>query len=474
MMRASLALASAVLMSFTLGPGPRAAERPADDPNTLILALDGIAYQHLVDARARGAFAGWPAPRPLVSTFPSMTNVGFVAILSPLGSERMQGYEVRHFDHDQNRVLGGNPMAHRRHAGAWRGLFDASTTNSWAKATSFLWPHHEARNEMDRIEKLVLEAPSARMLGLVGASDALAHLDGAEPTIRLLIEFSERIERLREEHLARYGRPLRVIVLSDHGNGGGKIRATGGAARALKDAGLRPSDKLKRPADVVLVSYGVCGYGALFLSLEHAETAARAMLGLTGVDIAAWITKAGEMRVLGRDSDALVRWDGTAPTRRLAYEPRAGDPLRLVAARSQLADAGRLDGDGFGSEVDWFEATASGDYPDPLARLVDGLEGRFVRNTATVLFSYAPGYALGIRSARTGAWLLGGKLEATHGGLDRVSSWGIYLRSDDDGHAGKPIRADAALAEWADAAELRAAFEAWQERAPLHGPRILR
>jgi hypothetical protein len=464
----------AIVVGFAIGGALFAAERTADDPNTLILALDGVGYHHLIEARAQGAFSGWPEPRPLVSTFPSMTNVGFVAILSPLGSERMQGYEVRHYDPEQNKVVGGNPMKHNKYAGSWRNLFDASSTSAWDKALAFVWPYHEARNEIEQVEKLVLESPSERMLGYIGASDPLAHIKGDEPTVRLLLEVSERVERLRQEHQAKYGRPLRVILLSDHGNGNGKIEAAGGVSRALKDAGLHPAGKLKRPEDVVLVSYGVCGYGALFLAHDRAEVASRAMLELEGVEIAAWITGEGEMRVLGRDSDALVRFRGKAPQRSLSYEPRSGDPLHLEDARARLLAAGRLDETGFGTEADWFEASAGGDYPDALSRLVDSLQGRFVRNTATVLFSYAPGYALGIRTARAGAWLLGGKLEGTHGGLDRVSSWGIYQRSDDDGRGVAPMRGDAALAEWADSEELRAAFAAWQERSSLHGPRIVR
>ena len=467
--------ALAIVLGFAIGGSLSAAERAADDPNTLILALDGVGYHHLVDARAQGAFAGWPEPRPLVAPFPSMTNVGFVSLLSPLGSERMQGYEVRHYDPEQNKVVGGNPMKHKKYAGSWHSLFDASSTSAWDKALAFLWPYHEARNEIEQVEKLVLESPSERMLGYIGASDPLAHIKGDEPTVRLLLELSERVERLRQEHQAKYGRPLRVILLSDHGNGNGKIQAAGGVSRALKQAGLEPAGKLERPDDVVLVSYGVCGYGALFLAHDRAEVASRAMLGLEGVEIAAWITGEGEMRVLGRgDSDALVRFHGKAPVRSLSYEPRTGDPLHLEEARTRLLEAGRLDGAGFGAEADWFEASAAGDYPDAMTRLVDGLEGRFVQNTATVLFSYGPGYALGIRTARTGAWLLGGKLEGTHGGLDRVSSWGIYQRSDDDGRGVAPMRSDSALAEWADSEELRAAFAAWQERSSLHAARVVR
>ena len=452
---------------------PGAGERSDTSPNTLILALDGVPYRVVVEARARGAFEGWAEPRPLVSTFPSITNVGFVAILSPLGSQPMRGYELRHYDSERNRVGGGGVAGYRKQVGAWRVLFDARGS-LWSKAGAFLWPRHEARSEIRRIEKLALEEPSPLMLGLVGATDSILHVDGDQAAIRLLVEISERIDVLRRRHEELHGRPLRVVIVSDHGNGGGKIRTTDGFRRTLRDAGFRPVEHLSRPDDVVLVTYGVCGYGAIYLAHERAVSAARAGLGHEGVELAAWIDGDRRMRVLGRAGEALVRWRTTGPEREFSYEPSGGDPLRHWPAQATLREAGRLDAEGFGSENDWFEATAAGEYPHALARLVDALEGRFVRNAATVLFSFEPGYAWGVPAARFGAWILGGRLEATHGGLDRVSSWGVYLRTDEDGRPSAPMRADTALAEWAESPDLRAALAAWPLAACPHRPRAVR
>jgi hypothetical protein len=438
-----------------------------DAANTLILALDGVPYHVVVEARARGAFAGWGEPRPLVSTFPSMTNVGFVAILDPLGSSPMRGYELRHYDYEKNRVTGSGLGSARKQAGAWRVLFDASSNSLWSKLEAFLCPRHEARQEIRRIERLVLEQPAERMLGLVGATDSALHLGGDEPVIRLLLELSDRLAELRRRHEELHGRPLRVVILSDHGNGGGKVRTTDGLRRTLRDAGLRPAQRLGAPEDVVLVTYGVCGYGALYMSHDHAERAARACVAHEGIDLAAWIEGPERLRVVGRAGDAVVRWRVTGPERELAYETGSGDPLRQAGAVDALRAAGRADADGFATESAWFEATAALDYPHALARLVDALDGRWVENAATVLLSFEPGYALGLRTARAGAWLLGGRVEATHGGLDRISTWGVYVRSDDDGRPAAPVRADVALAEWGVGDDLVAALPT----SPWHRPR---
>ncbi len=448
-------------------------ERGDSAPNTLILALDGVPYRVVVEARARGAFAGWAEPRPLVSTFPSMTNVGFVALLEPLGSSRMRGYELRHYDYERNRVGGAGMNGMKKQSGAWRVLFDASERSLCSKFGALLWPHRAAQGEIGLVEKLVLEEPSELMLGLVAATDNAMHLRGDEPVLRMLLELSERLETLRRRHAELHGRPLRIVIVSDHGNGGGKIRTTDGFKKTLREAGFRPAERLSAPDDVVLVTFGVCGYGALYLAHDRAERAARAGLTHEGVALAAWIDGEGRMRVLGRTGEAVVRWRTTGKERELSYESLRGDPLQHAAARDALRAAGRLDDAGFGLESAWFEATASEAYPHALARLVDALDGRFVRNAATVLLSFEPGYAWGLGMARLGAWLLGGHLEATHGGLDRVSTWGVYMRTDDDGQPATPMRSDTALAEWGRAADLSAALSGWLGESPGHRARIV-
>jgi len=63
-------------------------------PRTLVLALDGLSYRTFESARTLGAFEGWPEAVPMVSTFPSVTNVAFTALLHRFGAEPAEGYEV--------------------------------------------------------------------------------------------------------------------------------------------------------------------------------------------------------------------------------------------------------------------------------------------------------------------------------------------------------------------------------------------
>jgi hypothetical protein len=125
--------------------------------------------------------------------------------------------------------------------------------------------------------------------------------------------------------------------------------------------------------------------------------------------------------------------------------------------REALARDGRLDAEGFAADLDWFERIATADYPDALQRLVDALTGTWVRNTATVILSFEPGFAWGQAKVRFGAWVGGGHQEGTHGGLDRDSSLGFFLASDPGRQPGGPLRADGALTAWAPAFSCREA-----------------
>ncbi len=312
-------------------------------------------------------------------------------------------------------------------------------------------------------------------MALVSSTDSLTHFQGRAATVRLVLELSDRIEQLRHRHEERFGRPLRIVMLSDHGNVGHKVRRPSGMKRLLKDAGLRPSKHLEGPDDVVGVTYGVVGYGVLYLDPVHAERAARAVLNHPGVHLAAWRQGGHELRLVSKDGEASLLWRDGRPHTYYAYEEHEGDPLHLIEIERLMRIAGVMDEHGFASRDDWFEWTAFSDYPDSPTRLVESLNGAWVSNAATVIFSFEPGYAWGAPAAHLGAWVKAGRLEATHGGLDRESTWGFFITSDPDLEVPTAVRADLALDQWAKASYCTTAslirFSGdGHER--LHGPRV--
>lgn len=425
---------------------------PMTGPRVLILSLDGVGYDTVETVRARGAFEGWPDTRPLVSTFPSMTNIAFAAAYEPFGMAAIAGYEVRHYDYEQNRIIGGGPVGYKKHAFAWRQFYDVMKRTTMEKTSYYTRPRKSSQSLLDETERVLFENPDKRLVvAHIGATDVTAHIKGAEELESLLGEIAERVEDLPSRHLERFGQPLTVVLLSDHGNTARKVHFEPGFKESLRDAGFRVVKKLKRPGDVVAPTFGVVSYGVLFTDPDRAREAALAVTAHPVVDLAAYLTGGNGMRVVSEEGEAEVRWrEALDGERSFSYSPLEKDPLLLNDVVEALRDSGRMRSDGFATGDAWLAASVFDEYPDAPRRLADSLTGRFVTNAATVVFSIKEGYSWGLVTARMGAVLLGGRLEGTHGGLDRTSSLGFFLTNDPDRRDKFALAIDEALDPWRD------------------------
>jgi hypothetical protein len=436
-------LAAALLATPSVSSGD---EDGGEAPRTLIISFDGVGYDVVLRARDRGAFAGWPRAVPLISTFPSMTNIAFTAIYLPLGLDPIAGYEMSYYDFELNKVHGGGPVKYSKRSYPWRDYYQVMDRTNVEKAGYYFKPWSKARSKMQKVENLVFGSDLELMLAHFGSTDVTAHMRGNLIVEDMLVELSANIDALQHRHIEGYGRPLRIVMFSDHGNAGGKVRFEPGIKDALTDAGLRVSKQLEGPDDVVAPTYGAVGYGALFSRDENAEKIARAVAGHPRIDLAAWLAGEREVRVVSRGGVARIRWRGDADGgREFAYEMIDGDPLVLARTVARLGEDGSVDARGFISEETWLRSTAFAKYPDGPRRLVDSLTGTYVENAATVIFSVESGYCWGLPSVRLGAHLFGGRMEATHGGLDRGASHGFFLTNDPASVPEIAVRADHAL-----------------------------
>mgnify|MGYP002624014866 CR=1 FL=1 len=435
--------------------GGVAAACPLDEPGAprlLILALDGVPLRLIERARADGHFTGWSEPAELVSTFPSMSNVAFTAMLRHLGAPPIPGYETRHYSHRDDRVYpGSDPSGY-----GWKRMFQVVTDTFGEKTSLYLTPGRRARRILEEIEQVLTasERPSV-VLAHLSPTDVLMHLRGDAATYRVVVAAAESFERLRLAHRERFGRPLEIVVVSDHGNGavGEKVRYTDGLRDALRQAGFELGGHLDGPRRIVAPTYGAVNYGPLYLDPAAAAEAAAAAVAHESVDLSAWASGPAEITVLSPGGRARIGWRETGSRERgrrraFSYVVERGDPLRLLPVRQGLERRGELDDGGFGDEEDWFAASASSPYPDALRRLVDSLSTRYVANPATVILSLGPRWAWGQGSVRFGSRLQGGKLEATHGGLDRESSQGFLIASDRQRQSERVISAEQALLPW--------------------------
>ena len=452
-----------VWIAIALAAGAVAAAGPPDAcstsdpaaPRTLVLALDGVPLRTIQAAKARGAFAGWPEPQALVSTFPSITNVAFTAIMQPFGATPAGGYEVQHFDRERNAVVGGTPFGYHERLYAWRDAFDVTSRTFKSKIKTYTRPRQASFDEFEEAADMLFASRKELLLAHLGAVDALIHLRGDDASLKLVLELDRRVRALKHEHLIATGRPLRVVLLSDHGNSAVKIRKAEGLRKALRGAGLRVVEHLEAPGDVVAPTFGLVSYGALFTFAENAAVAGEALARNRAVDLAAWLSGPDEMIVLSSAGRAVVRWrqDMGRAGWSISYDAAEGDPLGFRPLLEQIASRGQLSDDGFAQEDDWFRATTASGYPDALRRLIHSLTGTWVENYATVIFSLEDGFAWGWTAGHVSSRLSGGRLEGTHGGLDAVSSLGFFLTDDPALQPSFAVRSDQALAPLAGSRE---------------------
>ena len=442
MARIPLWLAVAAAAAFAMGAdAPAAPRRGPDEPRTLVLALDGVPFRVFEEARRRGAFRDWPETARMVAPFPSLTNVSFAVMLAPFGVDDSDGYEVQHFDRARNEIARAGLFNYDERLGPWRDAFDVAGRTVGSMLSVYASPRKRLRKELEATAEAVLSSPRDIVLAHADSTDAMQHLKGDAAVVNALLDVDGWISELKSDHLARFGRPLREVLLSDHGNSSRKIHGAGGFRRTLRQARLDVTWEIDDPNDVVAATFGMVGYGALYLTPDRAEIAARGLARHDAVAVAAWRAGPTAVGVASGIATARIEWKTGPNGTRYRYTTSGGDPLDLEPLAARLATEGRLDRDGFASDDDWFRGTLRALYPDAPGRLARAFTQDPVRNRANVLFSLRPGFAWGWQSAQASSWLRGGRLEGTHGGLDAESSLGFVISSDPALSFGDGVRA---------------------------------
>lgn len=374
------------------GPAEIRAPAPGSDPpRTLVLAIDAIPYEVFADLQREGRFrAFFPASR-LVAPFPSLTNVGFTAILR---TDPPLGYEDLYFDPERDAILGG---AWDRLTGAYKEIapfhaaFDWEEPRLWG-AFVFYLPDRVREAELLRIEELLMDhargaanpvaGDDDELLLYMGSTDAVGHVGGREALRRHLL----RVDRVLERYLAAGGGRNRVVLLSDHAMSDSPSRMFDLEA-ALGRAGYRLVEEIRDPRDVVAPAYGLVGSIQLYTAPGEEEAVARAIAAQEGADFAVWrMAKPEDGRDRDIPGDAPPDWRIGAVDAAGSADPldRPAEEYPMLRARISraLADHTRNPADVLVSLHDgWHHGSA---VFDRLVRIV-GTHGS-ARSTSSVGF----------------------------------------------------------------------------------------
>jgi hypothetical protein len=391
-------------------------------PRRLVLAIDGIPYDVFVELQREGRFASFRPAARMVSTFPALSDVAFAQIE---GSIPPAGYQTRHFDPGQNKVVGNNvgALSERAHP---KISSDAPSHSVPHRILGYIAPKRIARSELHEIGDALMASRKDTFVAYLGTSDAVLHLYGREGAREFLAEVDAYLQALDARVRVRSGRGLKVDLVSDHGSTMMASKVVP-VEETLEACGFRRSEEMKGERDVAFALPGIVGSMAITARPAVVEEAARCLAPLEGMDLVA-VNRGEAVGVLNADGEAEVRLL-PGNVERYAYRILRGDPLGLRA----FADPAQAGADELVFEQDALFAQAiDSARPDPLRRLWRSFHGE-VGQPSSILVSLRDGHEVGNPKLRFATKLRGGHA-GTHGSMTRLSSLGVIASNWRDAH----------------------------------------
>lgn len=387
----------------------------------LIILLDSIPYEIAAERWREGNWSWFDPPRKVIPPFPTMSPVIFTRLI---GAEPLPAPINEYYDRVRGRkksrlcerVFGSvNPWERRLHY----------RLKYWENGLAFLYPRRWLRVDLARSKRafersadrvtLVYLASTSGMLSQHGAEGAHECLDGLEQlSLQLLYE--------------RRG-AVTISALADHGHllrGGERIDVP----RMLKDAGFRPTNRLRVDDDVVVDQDGLVNFAGVHT--PRAKDVAETLASHPEIELVIWLDGDRVMVRGPRGSAAVEHRDG-----RYRYTVIDQDVLTLEPVIDRLAAEGKADSDGFIASRDWFDATIDHEWPDAPYRLWEAFHG-LVIHTPDVMLTTAPGYYVG--APMFDRFI---DMASTHGGLNQQDSATFVMTMT--GRALRPMRSGEVL-----------------------------
>jgi hypothetical protein len=395
----------------------------------LIVMTDGVPFAVMDSLHRAGHFAAFHQPSRLVSPFPSLTGVAFRDIwqepLSP-------GYEDKYYDTKENRMAGGlidHIFRPAEHAGFQRHV--EVEAGALTTGLAYLTPVPMSKRELTAIRKRIATraAFDTTVVAYFITTDAIAHRATRADLVAYMLSIETMLNELRAQNPA-----LSITMFSDHGNDFVPTQRVP-LESAIRSAGFHEAKTIDSPDDVVLPRFGLVGSAFLYASPHAEPRLAQAIRALDGVDLVMFNDDLGRTHVWNGTGEAVV--ESEAGGERLRYTATKGDPLQLLPALQRMQAEGTADATGMAPDSAWLNASLGTPYIDGLRRITIGMRAG-VRNQASVVVSFAPGYHFGDVNADRLVQVTG-----THGSLRTTSSTAYLMMTDRAGPV--LLRSDAVL-----------------------------
>ncbi len=390
----------------------------------LFLVIDAVPFDVVHELWREGHAPGFAEPRPMVSVFPSLTNVAVPALVRCAFDRRPEGYDPRYYHPPSGTVRGGlaDPVSE-----AVMKPYRTHPRGSLGHLAVYVLPETLTLGVVRFITRRFRQEGGA-WLGYVAATDGVGHFQGREALFDVLRDVFDQVVRAADAYEEAHGERPGLVLASDHGLWFGELEHLD--ARALEDRLAEAGFVVGRvDADgALLVPLGEVGGGVAWCAPERASEVADVVARAPGVELACAIDGDGCV-ILGDqgESRARMEWRGDL----FRYSPEVGDPLDYARVRAALGE--------WMSEAALQRATIDHRHPCAPQRLRDGFT-RDVEYPAPVLFSMADGWTYGPTLTHAAAVLRGGQV-GTHGALSRAQSLGFAIATE-------PWAQEGALRPW--------------------------
>lgn len=390
----------------------------------LFLVIDAVPFDVVHELWRAGHAPGFGEPRPMISVFPSLTNVAVPALVRSVFGQRPPGYEPRYYHPPSGTVRGGlsDPASE-----AALEPYRSRPRGSLGHLAVYSLPGALAYGGVRWITRR-FQQEGGPWLGYLAATDGVGHFQGRDALVSAVRDIFGQVVHAADAYEAEHGERPGLVLASDHGLWFGDLAHLD--ARVLEDLLGHAGFVAGRVAHdgVLLVPMGDVGAGVVWCEPERAVEVAEIVAHAPGVELACGVSGDGCV-VFGHagESRARVAWRDD----RYRYEAEAGDPLGYGHVSEMLGE--------WMTEAALVRATVDHRYPCAPQRLRGGFESD-VDFPAPVLFSMADGWTYGPSLTHAAAVLRGGQV-GTHGALSRAQSLGFAI-------ATTPWEQPAALRPW--------------------------
>lgn len=373
-------------------------------PHYLIL-LDGIPYRLVRQLYDQGHFRLFHRPTKLLSCFPSMTDLAFCRMF---GIDGPKGYQALWYDRKRR----------KRSHGKWNYLTEKNAP--WQKhidyrapmildAIGYVTPGFLFRRERDGLDRL-FKFKRGRTGTVIGYSVGTATI-GTRKGEKGLVKCLKRIDALCEKLIYQHRGRCLITIAADHGH---NLTASKyfQVSNALKQAGFKPSKRLKKPRDVVCIEFGLVTYSAIYT--DQPEKVADALLERDPIELAIYPERPDGGWIVVRDRTGTARIGKTQ--RGYVYRIEKGDPLKLKPVIDRLTQSGKVTPAGEIDDRSLFVATVDHEFPDPLARIYRAFNG-LAELPADIIVTLKDGWFCGAKDLARSV-----SVASTHGSLNQANS----------------------------------------------------